>query len=257
MNTQVHLHLHLHLQLYLHLHLHLHLQDYEAKFGEMEGATSTPTEEALEDPGLGQHFLITDTSGALLTPSGALLTPPPAPRAPQKAPRSKGGSKGAGGGGRVTSASGRLVRGTGDIPCDNCGRMFSSHSNKERHKREHCHKFPPLAAGWQGGQREQEEVQEVQEHSCPMEGCVETFAKSVHVKRHLTSTHGVSNPLQWMEEQVLHSSTPPLHSSTSLHSTPLLHFHITTAPTLAGGAGWLPGGGYGGGGGGGGEGAAA
>ena len=45
---------------------------------------------------------------------------------------------------KALSASGRLVRGTGDIPCENCGRMFSSHSNKERHKREHCHKFLPL-----------------------------------------------------------------------------------------------------------------
>ena len=48
-------------------------------------------------------------------------------------------------GGKALSASGRLVRGTGDIPCENCGRMFSSHSNKERHKREHCHKFVPLS----------------------------------------------------------------------------------------------------------------
>merc|ERR1719430_137042 len=71
--------------------------------------------------------------------------------------------------------------------------MFSSHSNKERHKREHCHKYQQL------GNRKQE-AQEVR-HCCPMTDCQDTFVKSVHVKRHLASSHGVSNPLQWMEEQ--------------------------------------------------------
>ena len=41
-----------------------------------------------------------------------------------------------------------------------------------------------------------------EEHPCPFPDCLETFVKSVHVKRHLTSNHGVANPLQWLEDQV-------------------------------------------------------
>ena len=43
-----------------------------------------------------------------------------------------------------------------------------------------------------------------EEHPCPFPDCLETFVKSVHVKRHLTSNHGVANPLQWLEDQVCH-----------------------------------------------------
>ena len=43
-----------------------------------------------------------------------------------------------------------------------------------------------------------------EEHPCPFPDCLETFVKSVHVKRHLTSNHGVANPLQWLEDQVRH-----------------------------------------------------
>ena len=128
-------------------------------------------------------------------------------------------------GGKALSASGRLVRGTGDIPCENCGRMFSSHSNKERHKREHCHKFVPLSGRqaqqhqptqdrWQDKWQDQVgtkylplfnnsiQFDSKEEHPCPFPDCIETFVKSVHVKRHLTSNHGVANPLQWLEDQV-------------------------------------------------------
>ena len=104
--------------------------------------------------------------------------------------------------------------------------MFSSHSNKERHKREHCHKFLPLAGSaqhtptqerWQDRWQEQVWLLEKiigsfnhifalvqEEHPCPFPDCLETFVKSVHVKRHLTSNHGVANPLQWLEDQVCH-----------------------------------------------------
>ena len=44
-----------------------------------------------------------------------------------------------------------------------------------------------------------------EEHPCPFPDCLETFVKSVHVKRHLTSNHGVANPLQWLEDQVCFS----------------------------------------------------
>ena len=85
---------------------------------------------------------------------------------------------------KALSASGRLVRGTGDIPCENCGRMFSSHSNKERHKREHCHKFLPLGGRnqhqpsqdrWQDRWQEQVWFQRrrkmlFQSHFCPVSG---------------------------------------------------------------------------------------
>lgn len=152
-----------------------------------------------EDATLGQHFLITDTTGALLSQdtSDTPYTPPPQKSQKLKSKTTPKSQEA----GKTLSASGRLVRGTGDIPCENCGRMFSSHSNKERHKREHCHKFQPLSRRQEHGYWREQEQQEQVEHSCPMEGCGEVFAKSVHVKRHLASTHGVSNPLQWMEEQ--------------------------------------------------------
>jgi len=149
------------------------------------------------DQGLGQHFLITDTSGSLLPLKDSSSPSNSTPKAQRP---SKSGSAA-----KPLSASGRLVRGTGDIPCENCGRMFSSHSNKERHKREHCHKFLPLGGRNQHQpstqDRWQDRWQEQEEHPCPFPDCLETFVKSVHVKRHLTSNHGVANPLQWLEDQ--------------------------------------------------------
>lgn len=183
----------------------MNTQDYEAKYGEMDtgvdmtAAAEDHSEQGVDqelDQGFGQHFLITDTSGSLLP----LKAPSTSSNSTPKAQRpSKSGS-----GGKALSASGRLVRGTGDIPCENCGRMFSSHSNKERHKREHCHKFLPLAGSTQHTptqERWQDRWQEQEEHPCPFPDCLETFVKSVHVKRHLTSNHGVANPLQWLEDQ--------------------------------------------------------
>merc|ERR1719397_37207 len=148
------------------------------------------------DEGLGQHFLITDTSGSLLPLKATSTQSNSTPKA-QRPSKSSSAAK-------ALSASGRLVRGTGDIPCENCGRMFSSHSNKERHKREHCHKFLPLGGRNQhqpSQDRWQDRWQEQEEHPCPFPDCLETFVKSVHVKRHLTSNHGVANPLQWLEDQ--------------------------------------------------------
>ena len=134
----------------------MNTQDYEAKFGEMDtgidmaGAAGDDSQPGLDqdiDHGFGQHFLITDTTGSLLP---LKTTPTPSNSTPKSQRPSKGGS-----GSKALSASGRLVRGTGDIPCENCGRMFSSHSNKERHKREHCHKFQPLP-----GQTQQQPAQD-------------------------------------------------------------------------------------------------
>ena len=39
------------------------------------------------------------------------------------------------------SDMGKLLNGERKFPCENCGIMFSSLSNKERHRREHCHKI--------------------------------------------------------------------------------------------------------------------
>merc|ERR1719370_266367 len=187
----------------------MNTQDYEAKYGEMDTGIVDMTaaasgeddaEQGLDhqdlDQGLGQHFLITDTSGSLLplkNTSNSSSSTPKVQRVSKTGP-----------GGKALSASGRLVRGTGDIPCENCGRMFSSHSNKERHKREHCRKFLPLGGRNQhqsSQDRWQDRWQEQEEHPCPFPDCLETFVKSVHVKRHLTSNHGVANPVQWLEDQ--------------------------------------------------------
>ena len=138
---------HCHRNILMHLQRshNMNTQDYEAKFGEMDtgidmaGASGDDSQQGIDqdiDHGFGQHFLITDTTGSLLP---LKTTPTPSNSTPKSQRPSKGGS-----GSKALSASGRLVRGTGDIPCENCGRMFSSHSNKERHKREHCHKFQPL-----------------------------------------------------------------------------------------------------------------
>ena len=95
---------------------------------------------------------------------------------------------------------------------EDCGRMFSTHSNKERHKREHCANMK-LASMTRSGvgvghidigqghiaapsvKRETNiETEHVKEDlKCPM--CDEEFVRSVHLKRHLTSVHGIQNPL--------------------------------------------------------------
>jgi len=102
------------------------------------------------------------------------------------------------------SNSGRLVRGEGNVPCENCGRMFSTLSNKERHKREHCH---TMQLGKEGmGEQLVEIKKEVMEEvigsvkekddlKCPIPECGEEFVRSVHLKRHLSSTHNILNPL--------------------------------------------------------------
>jgi len=117
--------------------------------------------------------------------------------------------KSLGGGGQVrnVSDSGRLIRGTGNIPCENCNRMFSTHSNKERHKREHCSNMQlanltkaGLVMGHNVDTGHSPVKKEVTEDAkedlrCWVEGCGEEFVRSVHLKRHLTGTHNIQNPL--------------------------------------------------------------
>ena len=106
------------------------------------------------------------------------------------------------------------IAGTGNVPCEDCGRMFSTHSNKERHKREHCANMKLASMTRTGvglghidiGQGHIAHAQNIKkelttsndDHSkeelkCPM--CDEEFVRSVHLKRHLTSVHGIQNPL--------------------------------------------------------------
>ena len=185
-----------------HRNILMHLQrshnltcaEYEAKYGDVDtGSSAVPVEEA----GIGQHFLITDGGGNLLG-GQARSQASPMVNKPRK-------SQGGGGQARNVSDSGRLIRGTGNIPCENCNRMFSTHSNKERHKREHCSNMQ-LAnltkAGLVMGHnvdtghspvKKEEDVKE--DLRCWVEGCGEEFVRSVHLKRHLTGTHNIQNPL--------------------------------------------------------------
>jgi len=161
--------------------------EYEVKYGDMDTGNG-----AAED-GFGQHFLITDQGGNLVTP------PVTTPRIKAKCfstPKLRDT--------RPLSNSGRLVRGEGNVPCENCGRMFSTLSNKERHKREHCH---TMQLGKEGmGEQLVEIKKEVMEEvigsvkekddlKCPIPECGEEFVRSVHLKRHLSSTHNILNPL--------------------------------------------------------------
>ena len=94
--------------------------EYETKFGEVEqGSVQDP------ESGFGQHFLITDGGGNLLSQSGVNVV------SGSKSRKSAGASR------NSVPDSGRLVRGQGNVPCEDCGRMFSTHSNKVSYFR--CH----------------------------------------------------------------------------------------------------------------------
>jgi len=153
----------------------------------------------VEEAGIGQHFLITDGGGNLLGGQSR----------PQASPAVTKSRKSVGGGCQIrnVSDSGRLIRGTGNIPCENCNRMFSTHSNKERHKREHCSNMQlanltkaGLVMGHNvdtGHSPVKKEVTEdpKEDLRCWVDGCGEEFVRSVHLKRHLTGTHNIQNPL--------------------------------------------------------------
>ena len=185
-----------------HRNILMHLQrshnltcaEYEAKFGDVDTGASAGT---VEEVGLGQHFLITDGGGNLLGGQSRSQA-----SSVMNKPRKSGGGQA-----RNISESGRLIRGTGNIACENCNRMFSTHSNKERHKREHCSNMQ-LAnltkAGLVMGHNvdtghspvKREAAEDVKDDlRCWVDGCGEEFVRSVHLKRHLTGTHNIQNPL--------------------------------------------------------------
>lgn len=211
-----------------HRNILMHLQrshnlttaEYEAKYGEVEPGSGHVS---VGDDSFGQHFLITDGGGNLLQQS--LSSSSPAASSVVSSSSGKvvqgGGARrsGAGGGGRGVSDGPRLVRGTGNVPCEDCGRMFSTHSNKERHKREHCANMK-LASMTRGGvgmghtmdmvsvKRDQViESDKQEELRCPLEGCSEEFVRSVHLKRHLTGVHNIQNPLLITEADPNHGFT--------------------------------------------------
>ena len=172
---------HCHRNILMHLQRshNLSTAEYEAKYGEVE-AGQVQVVTSADTGGFGQHFLITDGGGNLLQSQT------------NKARRS----------GPSRSGDGRLVRGTGNVPCEDCGRMFSTHSNKERHKREHCANIRLSNISRVGGVEDvgqhgppvSEEVSK-EDLNCPLTGCEEQFVRSVHLKRHLTSAHNIQNPL--------------------------------------------------------------
>ena len=180
-----------------HRNILMHLQrshnlttaEYENKYGDVEPSNGSTEEDS------GQHFLITDQGGNLINQGQSVTTPRIKARS-VTTPKL--------GGSRNVSASGRLVRGEGSVPCENCGRMFSTLSNKERHKREHCHNMRNTLQG-KGDQLveiKKEVVEEVissgkekEDLNCPIPECREEFARSVHLKRHLSSFHNIQNPL--------------------------------------------------------------
>jgi len=116
------------------------------------------------------------------------------------------------------------VRGEGNVPCENCGRMFSTLSNKERHKREHCH---TMNLGQDGNVEQlveikKEVVEEVigsvkdkDELRCPILECGEEFARSVHLKRHLSSQHDIQNPLIMLSDNVKTEASEENEASTN------------------------------------------
>jgi len=199
---------HCHRNVLMHLQRshNLNTAEYEAKFGDVE-----PGNGAVDD-GLGQHFLITDQGGNLLTPGVTT------PRIKAKGFSTSKGSS------RNLSNSGRLVRGEGNVPCENCGRMFSTLSNKERHKREHCH---TMNLGQDGNVEQlveikKEVVEEVigsvkdkDELRCPILECGEEFARSVHLKRHLSSQHDIQNPLIMLSDNVKTEASEENEASTN------------------------------------------
>ena len=173
---------HCHRNILMHLQRshNLSTAEYEAKYGEVE-AGQVHVVSSGDNEGFGQHFLITDGGGNLVQGQS------------NKARRS---------GGPARSGDGRLVRGTGSVPCEDCGRMFSTHSNKERHKREHCANIKLTNISRAGGVAEvgqhgpaNSEEASKEDLTCPLTGCEEQFVRSVHLKRHLTSAHNVQNPL--------------------------------------------------------------
>ena len=198
-----------------HRNILMHLQrshnltcaEYEAKFGDVDTSANAAT---VEEAGFGQHFLITDGGGNLLGGQSRSQTTPMSGSKSRK-------SLGEGGVVRNVSESGRLVRGTGSIACEDCGRMFSTHSNKERHRREHCAnmKLATMAkAGLGMGHSvdsghspvtvKREAVEDAKEDlRCWVEGCGEEFVRSVHLKRHLTGTHHIQNPLLEARDMVV------------------------------------------------------
>ena len=165
---------HCHRNILMHLQRshNLSTAEYEAKYGEVE-AGQVQVVSSGDTEGFGQHFLITDGGGNLLQGQS------------NKARRS----------GPSRSGDGRLVRGTGNVPCEDCGRMFSTHSNKERHKREHCANIRLTNISQVVGVSETSEEVIKEDLTCPLTGCEEQFVRSVHLKRHLTSAHNVQNPL--------------------------------------------------------------
>ena len=184
---------HCHRNILMHLQRshNLSTAEYEAKFGEVEAGHVHTTSEDTE--GLGQHFLITDGGGNLVQTQS------------NKARRSG-----------ARPSEGRLVRGTGSVPCEDCGRMFSTHSNKERHKREHCANMKLNNISRAGGvvvpelgKQEAAEESSKEDLTCPVTACQEQFVRSVHLKRHLTGTHKIQNPLviSEAEKNQTHAST--------------------------------------------------
>ena len=175
---------HCHRNILMHLQRshNLSTAEYEAKFGEVE--TGQVQLQVGSSEGLGQHFLITDGGGNLV----------------------QGGSGKARRSGPARSGDGRLVRGTGSVPCEDCGRKFSTHSNKERHKREHCAniKLSNISRAGAVTHLQQEVVEETSKEdlTCPVTACQEQFVRSVHLKRHLTSTHKIQNPLDISEAEI-------------------------------------------------------
>jgi len=180
---------HCHRNILMHLQRshNLNTAEYEAKYGDVEPGNGA------QEEGFGQHFLITDQGGNLLTPG---VTTPRIKAKGFSTPKSVSS--------RNLSNSGRLVRGEGNVPCENCGRMFSTLSNKERHKREHCH---TMKLGLEGKGEQLVEIKkgvveevmgsgrEKDELKCPIPECGEEFVRSVHLKRHLSSSHNIQNPL--------------------------------------------------------------
>ena len=185
-----------------HRNILMHLQrshslttaEYEAKYGEVEAGSGGSTQHLEETASFGQHFLITDQGGNLLAGPGS------------------GAGSGAGTGKkRGPSLTGRAVRGEGAVVCEDCGRRFSTLSNKERHRREHCANMQLAARAGHGAATtiKAEVLEEVagvgpghtkeEELRCPLPDCRQEFVRSVHLKRHLTSAHNIRNPLNTAE----------------------------------------------------------
>jgi len=66
-----------------------------------------------------------------------------------------------------------------NVPCEKCGRKFSSKSNKLRHLRDNC--SPP-----------EEPRKTVEGKKCPVSGCGLCFDRTLQLKKHLTQTHKIN-----------------------------------------------------------------